>query len=164
MRVEITNQQSTLSLDEERIERLVRSIFADSPYTEGELSVAVVDDPTIHGVNRRSLDHDYPTDVLSFCLEEQGERLEGEVLVSADTAVRNAVEYGWSASEELLLYVAHGVLHLVGFRDKSDEDTLAMREAEARYLRRVGVECPADHAEPLPTGTGPADAAGGGRG
>ena len=50
--------------------------------------MAVVDDPTIHDLNRRFLDHDEPTDVLSFMLDDEGGRLEGDVIVSADTAAR----------------------------------------------------------------------------
>lgn len=143
MNIEIANEQSALDVDEERLRAAAGEILADAGYEAGELSVAVVDDPTIHLLNRKHLDHDYPTDVLSFLLEEGDGRLEGEVIVSADTAQTNASEYGWSAADELLLYVVHGVLHLVGHRDKADDETAAMREAEAKYLRRVGVEPPA---------------------
>ena len=149
MRVELANQQSTLSIDEDRIDSLVRAILADSPFEQGELSVAVVNDPTIHELNRESLNHDYPTDVLSFCLEEEAHRLVGQVVVSADTAIQNAAEYGWDPTSELLLYIAHGTLHLVGHRDKADDETLAMRQAEVKYLKAVGVECPANHADQL---------------
>ena len=151
MRIAIANQQSTLAIDEARIEALARDVFAEHGFARGELSVAVVDDPTIHALNARHLQHDYPTDVLSFCLDEDGDRLEGEVVVSADTAVRNAAEYGWSAGDELLLYIAHGVLHLVGFRDKSDEESRAMRRAELHFLRRAGVDPPASTIEPAPS-------------
>ena len=142
MQIEIANQQSALTIDEDRIRRVIAAIYEGAGYTEGSLSVAVVDDPTIHELNRRHLAHDYPTDVLSFALEDAPPRLEGEVIVSADTAIANAAEYGWPAADELLLYVVHGVLHLVGHRDKADDEVAAMRAAEARYLRLVGVEPP----------------------
>src|SRR4029450_4248528 len=86
-------------------------------------SSAVGDEKTIHELNRRHLDHDWPTDVLSFVLEDDGEHLEGEVLLSADTAATAADELGNSAAEEQLLYVIHGMLHLVGYNDKDDADT-----------------------------------------
>lgn len=150
MRIAIANQQTTLAIDGTRIESLARDILAEHGFARGELSIAVVDDPTIHALNARCLQHDYPTDVLSFCLDEDEDRLEGEVVVSADTAVRNAAEYGWDAGDELLLYVAHGVLHLVGFRDKSDEESRVMRRAELHFLRRAGIEPP-----PAPTDASP---------
>ncbi|MEN0112135.1 MAG: rRNA maturation RNase YbeY, partial [Planctomycetota bacterium] len=87
--------------------------------------------------------HDYPTDVLSFPLVDEPPHLVGEVIVSADTAITSAAEYGWPAEHELLLYVVHGVLHLAGRRDKTEEESATMRADEARYLRLVGVEAPA---------------------
>lgn len=146
MDVELANQQSALSIDEDRLRLIAREIAADAGYTEGALSIAIVDDSTIHELNVRHLDHDYPTDVLSFALVDEPPHLEGEVVVSADTAITNAADYGWAAEDELLLYVIHGMLHLVGHRDKADEEIAAMRAAEARYLRSVGVEPPAAEA------------------
>ncbi len=94
--------------------------------------MAAVDDRTIHQLNRRYLDHDYPTDVLSFVLEEGPGTVEGEIIVSGDTAAASAPGYGWPAQDELLLYVIHGMLHLVGYDDKSPADAARMRQAEAR--------------------------------
>ena len=94
--------------------------MADSNFDSARLSLAVVDDPTIHELNRRHLNHDWPTDVLSFVLEERDGHLEGEVILSADTAAAAATEVGWPAAAEQLLYVIHGMLHLVGYRDKTD--------------------------------------------
>ncbi|QDT70760.1 Endoribonuclease YbeY [Planctomycetes bacterium MalM25] len=142
MQIAIANQQSALPIDEDRLREVTAAIYEGAGYTEGALSVAVVDDPTIHELNRQHLDHDYPTDVLSFALEDEPPRLEGEVIVSSDTAITNAAEYGWPPEHELLLYVIHGVLHLVGHRDKADDEVTAMRDAEAHYLRLVGVEPP----------------------
>ncbi|TWT96599.1 Endoribonuclease YbeY [Botrimarina colliarenosi] len=143
MNIEIANQQSALAVDEDRIRRVATAILGDAGYHEGDLSVAVVDDPTIHELNVRHLAHDYPTDVLSFALTDEPPRLEGEVIVSADTAIENAADYGWPPENELLLYVVHGVLHLAGHRDKADDEVAAMRAAETQYLRLAGVEPPA---------------------
>lgn len=145
--IEVTSQQSILPIDAKRLEAAVREVLLEAEITTGEISIAVVDDPTMHELNRKHLNHDYPTDVLSFCLEESPGQLKGEVVVSADTAIENARDYGWSPESELLLYVLHGTLHLVGFRDKGDAETLAMREAESRHLLRWGVETPADSKE-----------------
>jgi probable rRNA maturation factor len=94
------------------------------------------------------LEHDYPTDVLSFVLEEADGHLEGEVIISADTAASNAAEIGWPASAEQLLYAIHGALHLVGYRDKSDEEVSCMRAAEKKYLSQFGLEPPNATNEP----------------
>ncbi|TWT47318.1 rRNA maturation RNase YbeY [Botrimarina hoheduenensis] len=142
MNVLIANQQQRLVVDEERVAAVARQLLTEAGYTQGELSVAVVDDPTIHALNVRHLQHDYPTDVLSFTLLDSPPRIEGEVIVSAETAADNAVDYGWSADSELLLYVIHGVLHLVGYRDKTDDEISEMRAAEARALAAFGVALP----------------------
>lgn len=142
MDVSVCNQQSRLQVDEALLIEAATGVLSSAGFRGGALSIAVVDDPTIHELNRRHLNHDYATDVLSFVLEEDEQQLEGEVIVSADTAHRNADGYGWSAENELLLYVIHGVLHLVGYRDKTDDERSAMRIAEATHLARCGVALP----------------------
>jgi probable rRNA maturation factor len=66
--------------------------------------------------------------------------LEGEIILSADTAASAAAEHGSSADHEQLLYVIHGMLHLVGYGDKSEDEAQEMLATEARYLRQLGVE------------------------
>lgn len=137
-RISIANQ-TDVAVDVERIERAVCWALADTPYDEATVSIAIVDDETIHQLNRQFLAHDYPTDVLSFTLEDEPPQLEGEIIVSVDTARQNAAEAGWSADDELLLYVIHGTLHLAGYLDKSPDDYAEMRAAEAEVLDRLGI-------------------------
>lgn len=137
---EINNDQALLTVDEDRLRQAVENVLQSGGIGTAEVSVAIVDDPTIHRLNVRFLEHDYPTDVLSFLLEREGDRLEGEIIASADTATRNAKEYGWSPADELLLYVIHGTLHLIGFDDTTDELQDVMRVAEAEHLARFGLE------------------------
>lgn len=141
MIVTVSNEQNALAVEVDRLAEAARGVMDDAG-RDGALSIAVVDDETIHRLNVEFLEHDYPTDVLSFALEDDGRRLEGEVIVSAETAIANAAEYGWPAEHELLLYVLHGALHLVGYGDKTTEEAAEMRRAEAEHLRRWGVELP----------------------
>jgi len=138
--IEITNQQDRLPVDEARFRQAVEMILQDASITEAQISLAVVDDPTIHTLNRQFLRHDEPTDVLSFVLEESETSLEGEVIVSADTALATAPHYGWQPVDELLLYVIHGTLHLVGGLDATPEEQAEMRAQERKYLARFGLE------------------------
>jgi probable rRNA maturation factor len=139
LRILIANQQLLLPIDEDRLRSVARHILEDANYPSAILSIAIVDDPTIHQLNRQYLQHDWPTDVLSFPLEQRAGHLEGEVVVSADTAVKAAAEVPWPGTEELLLYVIHGTLHLVGHRDKSPGEVAKMRAAERFYLQWAGV-------------------------
>jgi probable rRNA maturation factor len=132
--VAIANRQRTLPVDRRRLRRAVRRILADAQIAAARISLAIVDDPTIAELHRRFLDDPTPTDVLSFVLESSAEMLEGEVVVSADTARACAPRYGCTAAEELLRYVIHGTLHLVGHDDTTPRKRAAMRKRENQYL------------------------------
>ncbi len=134
IRIDIANRQTTLPIDRRLLRRAVRMILKDAGIDDAEISLALVDDPTIRQLHRRHLGHDEPTDVLSFDLERDGNRLEGEVIVSADTARAAAAQYGNSPAEELLLYVIHGTLHLVGYRDDTRRQRATMSRRQRRYL------------------------------
>lgn len=140
IRIDVADQQGGLALAPDTVERFVRRILEGEGITAGEISVAMVDDPTIHRLNRQYLDHDYPTDVLSFELERDATRLEGEIIVSVDTAERTAREVGVETTDELFLYVAHGTLHLLGYDDNTPARRTEMRQMERKYLAGIGVE------------------------
>ncbi len=138
IRIEIADRQNVIRITDLPLRQAVASVLSDHGPAEGEVSIAVVDDPTIHQLNQKYLQHDYATDVLSFLLDCDDHRLEGEVIVSAETAERQAGNYGWSPQRELLLYLIHGTLHLVGFDDHTEADRAAMRAQEQHYLESLG--------------------------
>lgn len=162
IQVDLANEQTRHSIDEELVCRAARVVLEGEQIHNAIVSLAVVDDPTIHKLNREYLAHDYATDVLSFLLSDPqlsdpSAPLEGEVIVSADTASRRAAEFGWQTQDELLLYVIHGTLHLAGFDDKTDSDRAVMRAKEEQYLRSLGRTIPAADgtaAGHLPVGQG----------
>lgn len=140
--IEVSNQQTKHRLQVRKLKEIVRTILQNEDVASAEISIAIVDDPTMHALNRQYLNHDYPTDVLSFVLHSDEERLEGEIIVSADTAASACAEYGWSAFEELSLYVIHGTLHLVGYDDHRPRDRKEMRAKETEYLAAAGIQRP----------------------
>jgi probable rRNA maturation factor len=140
--VSLANEQATHAIDAESLVAAATAVLEQSHFDSAQISLAVVDDPTIHELNRRHLNHDWPTDVLSFVLEDRDGHLEGEVIISAETAAAAASEIGWPASTEQLLYVIHGMLHLVGYRDKTELDAQKMRDTERAILARFGFEMP----------------------
>src|SRR5205085_4358696 len=83
LRIEISNEHA-FPLNEARLKKGVRTVLKDAGIEDGEISIAIVDDAEIHALNRKYLDHDYPTDVLSFVLEEEDGRLDGEIIASSD--------------------------------------------------------------------------------
>ena len=131
--IEITADEQPHKIDRARLKKAVRLVLTDAGIESAEISIAVVNDERMHELNRQYLQHDYPTDVLSFVLDHDADEksLDGEIIVSSDYAAREAVRYGWTTDDELLLYVIHGCLHLIGHDDQTPEGKQAMREAES---------------------------------
>jgi len=100
------------------------------------LNVALVDDSTMALLHGRYLNDDSPTDVMSFDLRDnrKDKTIEGEILVSVDTARRQAEELGVPLREEILRYVIHGTLHLMGYDDRTADERKQMRLAENQVL------------------------------
>jgi probable rRNA maturation factor len=137
--IDIANEHPAASADQERLCRAVKTILQNAGIASGEVSIAIVDDAQMLELNRRYLNHDYPTDVLSFVLMHEKDRLDGQIILSADYAAREAPRYGWNADDELLLYAIHGALHLVGYDDLNVHAKREMREQEQKYLGQFGL-------------------------
>jgi probable rRNA maturation factor len=142
IRIAINADAQPHAIDKPRLKKAVRGILGDAGICWAEISIGIVTDERMHELNRQYLKHDYPTDVLSFVLAHDKKRksLEGEVIASSEYAAREAVSYGWSASDELLLYIIHGCLHLVGYDDTTARAKKEMTKAETKYLKQFGVE------------------------
>ncbi|TMA14773.1 MAG: rRNA maturation RNase YbeY [Deltaproteobacteria bacterium] len=102
----------------------------------GELSVVVVGDRRMRRLNRLFRGKDRPTDVLSF---PQGGGVIGDVVISLDTARRQAREGGWTLARELRLLVAHGILHCLGHDHEDQRGARRMAAAERRLLGGPGM-------------------------
>lgn len=102
-----------------------------------ELSIALVSDRQMRALNRRWRGQDAATDVLSFPLEEPG--ILGDVVISIDTARRQAREGRWPLAAELRRLLAHGILHCRGYDHYRPADARRMAAAERRLLGREGL-------------------------
>jgi len=127
------------SVDDDAIAQAARLTALSRGIDQGEIGIRLTNDQAIHEVNRLHLGHDYPTDVISFAYRCDPPDIEGELIVSIDTADRRARELGWKTIHELLLYTVHGVLHLTGMDDQAPKDRSQMRAAEEAILTRLGV-------------------------
>ncbi len=137
--VDIANRQRLLRIDRKRLKKAVRLSLQQAGRNEAEVSLAIVNDAIIAELHGQYLDDPTPTDVLSFTLESGPDRLEGEVITSAETAMHAAARYGWSPADELLLYVVHGALHLAGCLDATPRQRTAMRKLERSTLMQFGL-------------------------
>lgn len=117
-----------------------------SPHTE--VSLVLANDEYIHALNREYRGKDCPTDVLSFALNE-GEEPEvidgpeevllGDIIISIETATRQAAEYGHSLERELAYLTVHGILHLLGYDHMTEEEKQEMRSEEEHVLSLLGI-------------------------
>jgi probable rRNA maturation factor len=155
--IDVCDTQAFLVVDEEAIATLARRVLEYEGISRAAISLALVDNATIEILNRRHLDHAWPTDVLSFTLSEAGEsELAGELVISAEMAAATALEAGVDPNAELALYVVHGLLHLCGYDDKAPADVDRMRRREAELLAVLGLT----YTYPLVASAGPVDAGG----
>ena len=99
----------------------------------GDVSVIFCSDPYILDVNIKYLQHDYFTDIITFDYCE-GDVLSGDLFISIDSVRENAAFYKTEFEEELSRVIVHGVLHLIGYDDHTEEDKKEMRSNENYYL------------------------------
>lgn len=99
----------------ERVEAAVRHVLHAEGVTEAEISVALLADGAIAEMNGQYLDHEGPTDVITFPMHEDDEPPLGDVYVGVEQTVRQAAEFGATAEEEVLRVTMHGVLHVLGY-------------------------------------------------
>lgn len=153
--IAVTDRQLSIALDVDRIRRVAARTLEEELVASAQISLVFVDDHEIQRINRDFLQHDYPTDVISFLLNcrqtadgenpaapaprGQGKTIEGEVIVSTETAVAAARDFVWSPEEETLLYVVHGLLHLAGYDDLSEDERQIMRTRERDVLSIWGL-------------------------
>jgi probable rRNA maturation factor len=122
------------------LERAVLAACASQGASDGEVSVALLDDRSIAGLNMDHLGHEGPTDVLAFALYEQGEPVVGDVYVGFEQAARQAAEAGVTLREELVRLVVHGTLHVLGLDhpdDASERGTSLMYQIQEALVRGV---------------------------
>jgi len=98
------------------------------------LNYIFCDDAFLLEMNKKYLDHNTLTDIITFDLSDTKEHLQGEIYISIERVKENATKYDVSYSDELLRVIFHGVLHLCGFKDKKKEDILEMRAKENKCL------------------------------
>ena len=111
----------------------IRKVAATHGRKVGEIGDMFVDDERILEVNREYLGHDYYTDIITFDYDE-GEVINGDLVISVDTVRSNAAKYGKSYAEELHRVIIHGVLHLCGINDKGPGEREIMEAEEDKAL------------------------------
>lgn len=139
-KISIATPQELVPVDRARMREIARAVLEGEQVAEYEISLAFVDNATSHRLNKQYLDHDEPTDVLTFPYSDAGaKKLVGELVLGVEIASEQALERGHDVQIELALYVIHGLLHLCGFDDKSAPSAQTMRQRERHYLKTLNL-------------------------
>lgn len=111
----------------------IKAVAATYGRKVGEVGYLFVDDEKILEVNREYLGHDYYTDIITFDYDED-DTINGDLVISLDTVLTNAEQFGKAYDEELHRVIIHGILHLCGINDKGPGEREIMEAAENRAL------------------------------
>ncbi|MHB8828897.1 MAG: rRNA maturation RNase YbeY [Syntrophales bacterium] len=145
MTVSLNNKQKKAAIDTNRLRRSVKRLLKELQRENGELSVLIVDDEQIRAINRDYLERDRPTNVISFAMTE-GEggnihpELLGDIVISAETAVRDALAGDLPLMDEMEFLMIHGLLHLLGYNHENvgheEAERMKRKEQELFSLLR----------------------------
>ena len=139
-------------VDTRRLKSVAKALLREVNEADSGLSISLVDDREIQELNREHRGKDKPTDVLSFPLYEGSgdpephtpERLLGDVVISVDTARRQAAEYDAPLQNEVYRLLIHGILHVLGHDHEQPEERAAMEAEERRLAAAIDMPWPYD--------------------
>ncbi len=121
--------------DKVGIKKWLMEAISEENYKTGDINIILCSDNYLLDINRKFLQHDFFTDIITFDYSE-GTILHGELYISIERVEENAHFFNTTISNELLRVFIHGVLHLVGYKDKSIEEEKMMRVKETYYLNK----------------------------
>jgi probable rRNA maturation factor len=141
VKVEIANLQKHYKIKDSKIKQVVKEVLGKKS-SSAKLSIAFVDNNEIRRLNKKYFDSDDVTDVIAFPLDNHKNALNGEIVVSVETAVDTADKENVDVEGEIILYVVHGLLHLRGYSDVNREAAIIMHEKESKILKALGYNMP----------------------
>lgn len=112
----------------------IKSIVKDYQVSFSELTYIFCSDAYLLSINKEFLKHNTLTDIITFRLSEKGEPIEAEIYISVERVAENAVRFQVGKDQELHRVIIHGVLHLLGFKDKKPSEKTLMRKTEEACL------------------------------
>jgi len=148
-KIEITDLQDHVRLDKKMILQVVRRVIKEEGRSAKSLSIVLTDNRHIRDLNREYLGRNGVTDVISFPLEDldwpgghcSNSGINGEIIASAELAVQQAQTTNTDPRAELMLYLVHGLLHLMGYDDRKPEQARQMHAREDALLEDLGFGC-----------------------
>lgn len=131
----IFNYENDFSLDKEKeISNWIEKTIISEGFKRGDINYIFCDDAYLHKLNVKYLQHDTYTDIISFD-NSDGDIISGDIFISTERVAENAVNFNVSFNEELQRVMIHGILHFLGYNDKTTQEINTMRSIENKYLK-----------------------------
>lgn len=121
-----------------RIRRWLKEIASSESKVLGQIDIIFCSDDDLLEMNKSHLNHNYFTDIITFNYSEKDNMLSGDIYISIDRVKDNANKFETDFLDELRRVIVHGMLHLIGYNDTTDEEKLIMRGKEDHYLNIYG--------------------------
>ena len=137
MKIHLRNLQP-VPVDRDKLNKVLEGAAEQLGTTVDSLSVALVDDARISRLNRQLLGRCGPTDVIAFEAEQDAEGSSGEIIISVQTAQRQAQQYDHSLMAELCLLSIHGLLHVMSYEDRTEAGHAEMERIQESLMDEVG--------------------------
>ncbi|XOV92585.1 MAG: rRNA maturation RNase YbeY [Bacteroidota bacterium] len=125
-----SNLEFEFPLNKKEVKGWIARVIADESYELEELSIVFTSDDSLLEINKTYLNHDTYTDIITFDYSEKEKSVMGEILISIDRVKENAQKYAVDFTQELARVIIHGVIHLLGYEDKSPNQKAIMRKKE----------------------------------
>jgi rRNA maturation RNase YbeY len=116
--------------ERKNIRQMIETIAHDHGYIIQNICYIFMTDDELLEINQSHLQHDDYTDIITFDLSDTEACIDGEIYISVDRIADNAIKFNCNKEDELIRVISHGVLHLMGYKDKSENDSKKMRDAE----------------------------------
>ena len=118
----------------------ITAVIKEEGFIEGDINYIFMNDEMLLNINEEFLGHDTYTDIITFDLSEEENEISGEIFISTERVIENAVKFKVSYPEEMHRVLIHGILHLCGYNDKTEEEKVEMRAKEDYYLDNIDLE------------------------
>ena len=137
MSIKFFNEETKYHLkDRIRLKKWINSVIHSEKNESGVINFIFTSDNYLLNINKEYLSHNYYTDIVTFNYCEKN-IINGDVFISIETVKNNSTRFDVTFIEELYRVMIHGILHLIGYDDKSDEEKVVMKEKENYYLERL---------------------------
>ena len=122
-----------------KIKNFIIEIFSKNNLSLKRIDYIFCSDDYLLKMNNKYLSHNYYTDIITFSLNDYNQEICGEIYISGDRVKENAKIFKVSVKEELLRVILHGVLHLMGYTDKTKKEKKTMRSLETKHLKKLAL-------------------------